>query len=248
MSTELKSLPLQELHPNLAQAVGMVSGLAATFGPRAEVVVHDLSRVPNSIVAIAGALTGRDTGGPTTNFLLGKIRAEDFEDSLNYMSTTGEGRTLRSSTMFIRDGETVLGCLCVNIDVTEWKHVSAFAEWNLSGTHARAADLPPLGMSEGESGESYPVDVDSLRRELLSRAIDEIGIAPEVMHRTHKIAIVERLENEGFFMLRESVPQLATALSVTRHSIYNYLNEVRAAAGASTSSSSSSPPSPKDPK
>ena len=62
------------------------------------------------------------------------------------------------------------------------------------------------------------------------------------MHRTHKIAIVERLENEGFFMLRESVPQLATALSVTRHSIYNYLSEVRGNADAAA------PSSPKDPK
>ncbi|MCR8549181.1 PAS domain-containing protein [Salipiger sp. P9] len=242
MSTDVKAVPLQELHPNLAQAAGMVAGLAATFGPRSEVVVHDLSRVPNSIVAIAGGLTGRKAGGPTTNFLLGKIRAQDFNDSLNYMSTTPEGRTLRSSTLFIRDAEEVLGCLCVNVDVTEWKHVSAFAEWNLSGTHARAADLPSLGMSEGESRESYPVDVDSLRRELLSRAIEDIGIAPDVMHRTHKIAIVERLENEGFFMLRESVPQLATALSVTRHSIYNYLSEVRGNADAAA------PSSPKDPK
>ncbi|MFB9948325.1 transcriptional regulator [Rhizobium puerariae] len=228
-----------ELHPSLALAAAMVDGLAATFGPRSEVLVHDLSRAPNSIVALAGSLTGRKVGGPTTDFLLGKIRRGDFTDSLNYMSTTEDGRTIRASTMFIREGEKVLGCLCVNLDVTEWRHLSAFAEWQLSGVYARAVDLPQLLPPAAGSGEeSYPGDVDALRKQLVARAIEEIGVPPDMMHRKHKIAVVERLEREGFFILRESVQQLASALSVTRHSVYNYLNEVRSS-GNSVSDSQS---------
>lgn len=220
-----------ELHPKLAMVVTLAEGLAATFGPRAEVVIHDLSRLPNSIVAIAGELTGRRPGGPATDFLLARVRAAEFDDQLNYMSTTPEGRTFRSSTMFIRDdadGE-VLGCLCVNLDVTEWRHLSAFAEWQLSGTPARAADLPQILASGGGEGvEHYPVDVEELRKELVARSISEVGVPIDMLHRKHKLAIVERLEREGYFMLRDAVPQLASALSVTRHSVYNYLNAVRA--------------------
>lgn len=221
------------LHPKLAWAVSLAEGLATTFGPRSEVVIHDLSCLPNSIVAIAGELTGRKPGGPATDFLLARVRAQQFDDQLNYMSTTPEGRTFRSSTLFLRDdgnGE-VLGCICVNLDVTEWRHLSAFAEWQLSGTPARASDLPQiLSAGGGEGVEQYPVDVEELRKELVARAISEVGVPIDMLHKKQKLAIVERLEREGYFMLRDAVPQLASALTVTRHSIYNYLNAVRAKA------------------
>jgi len=229
------------LHPKLAWAVSLAEGLAATFGPRSEVVIHDLSRLPNSIVAIAGDLTGRKAGGPATDFLLARVRARQFEDQANYMSTTADGRTFRSSTLFLRDDDSgeVLGCLCVNLDVTEWRHLSAFAEWQLSGTPARAADLPQILLNGGgESVEHYPVDVEDLRKELVARAISDVGVSIDMLHKKHKLAIVERLEREGYFMLRDAVPQLASALSVTRHSVYNYLNAVRGKAPDSSTEGS----------
>ncbi len=217
----------EPVHPKLATVMALVDGLAATLGPKAEVVVHDLSRLPNSIVAIAGNLTNRSVGGPITDMLLSRVRARQFDDFVNYMSTTEDGRTFRSSTIFVWQGEDVLGCLCVNMDVTEWRHLSAFAEWQLSGVPARAADLPKLLANGDDSAERFPADVEELRNELVSRAISEVGIPIPLMHKEHKLSIVERLENEGFFLLRESVPQLANALSCTRHSVYNYLNQVR---------------------
>lgn len=36
-----------QLHPRLAAVVGMVPSLAVTIGGACEVVVHDLSKVPN---------------------------------------------------------------------------------------------------------------------------------------------------------------------------------------------------------
>jgi predicted transcriptional regulator YheO len=229
-----------ELHPKLATLVALGEGLAATFGPRSEVVIHDLSRLPNSIVAIYGELTGRKIGGPATDFLLGRVQAGQFVDQVNYVSITEDGRTFRSSTLFIRgDGGEVVGCLCVNLDVTEWRHLSAFAEWQLSGTYARAADLPAILSPNGEGGEHYPVDVEGLRKELIARAISEIGVPVDMLHKKHKLAIVERLEREGYFMLRDAVTQLASALSVTRHSVYNYLNAVREKAADEPAESSS---------
>ncbi|HWU04364.1 MAG TPA: PAS domain-containing protein [Novosphingobium sp.] len=227
---------VNEVHPNLRQAVGMVEGLASTFGPRSEVLVHDLSLIPNSIIAISGGLTGRAVGGSMTDMLLARVRSGDFEDLLNYMTAMDDGRTFRSSTLFIRDGDEVLGCMSIHQDVTEWRHLSAFAEWQLSGTGVRARDLPTLLTEDGVSAERFPPDVEALRSELISRAIADIGVSIELLHKRHKLAIVQRLEREGFFMLRDAVPQLASALSVTRHSVYNYLNEARAESAANESS------------
>lgn len=217
------------LHPSLRQVVDMVEGLAATFGPRSEVLVHDLSLIPNSIIAIAGGLTGRSVGGPMTDMLLARVKSREFDDLLNYMTAMKDGRTFRSSSIFIRDGDAVLGCLSIHQDVTEWRHLSAFAEWQLSGTGVRAHDLPPVLAEDGGREERFPTDFETLRSDLIERAISDVGVAIELLHRKHKLGIVERLEREGFFMMRDAVPQLAAALSVTRHSIYNYLNAVRAA-------------------
>jgi predicted transcriptional regulator YheO len=220
---------VRELHPNLRQFVDMVEGLAATFGPRSEVLVHDLSLIPNSIIAISGGLTGRSVGGPMTDMLLGRVKSREFDDLLNYMTATPDGRTFRSSSLFIRDGDVVLGCMSIHQDVTEWRHLSAFAEWQLSGTGVRAVDLPAVLTEDGGSDERFPTDFETLRSELIDRAISEVGVSIDLLHRKHKLAIVHRLEREGYFMLRDAVPQLAAALSVTRHSVYNYLNAVRAA-------------------
>ena len=61
-------------HELLASLVPAVHGLAAMLGPGNEVLLHDLSRLPDSIAAIAGDLTNRTVGGPMTDLLLGLIR------------------------------------------------------------------------------------------------------------------------------------------------------------------------------
>jgi predicted transcriptional regulator YheO len=165
--------------------------------------VHDLSRLPNSIIAIAGSLTGRQVGGPMTDLLLGLVRRGTTTDMPGYETYAPDGRAIWSSTTFVRDASGVaVGCLCVN--------KLAAHEPTVSG---------PV--------ESFPQDVDTLQRVLVEKAIADVGVPVELMKKVHKSQVVRVLDEAGFFLIRDSVEYLASVLEVTRYTIYNYLNESR---------------------
>jgi predicted transcriptional regulator YheO len=227
-----------QLHPRLAAVVGMVPSLAATIGGACEVVVHDLSKVPNSIIAIAGDLTGRSVGGPMTDLLISAVSKGTTEDLVNYRTETADGRVMRSSTIFVRDADGVaIGCLCINIDVTSWAGLADIAAWNLgtgniAAVNGDAAEVPAdLGPRSGRP-EAFPSDMGELREALVARAIEDVGVPVDLMQKQHKKRVVQALDVDGFFLIKGSVSYLASALSVTRYSIYNYLNEIRDAEGA----------------
>lgn len=192
-------------HEVLSSLIPAVHGLAAMLGPGNEVLLHDFSRLPNSIAAIAGDLTHRTVGGPMTDLLLGLIRRGTTEDLINYRTNNPDGRPIRSSTVFLRDADGVaIGCLCVNSELSD------------------APSDVPAGREE-----SFPPDVDSLQRFLIDRAITKVGIEPARMKKQHKAAVVRELDEAGFFLIRDSVDHVAGQLDVTRYTIYNYLNEAR---------------------
>jgi predicted transcriptional regulator YheO len=175
------------------------------LGPGNEVLLHDLSRLPDSITAIAGDLTNRPVGGPMTDLLLGLIRRGTTQDLINYRTNSPDGRPIRSSTLFLRDADGVaIGCLCVNSELPE----------------AASSETP-------QREESFPPDVDSLQRFLVDRAIAKVGVQPVQMKKHHKAAVVRELDEAGFFLIRDSVDHVAGQLDVTRYTIYNYLNEIR---------------------
>src|SRR6185436_4179719 len=102
-------------HDLLASLVPAVHGLAAMLGPGNEVLLHDLSRLPDSITAIAGDLTHRTVGGPMTDLLLGLIRRGTTQDLINYRTNSPDGRPIRSSTLFPHHPAAVaLPCLYLN--------------------------------------------------------------------------------------------------------------------------------------
>ncbi|MET0134161.1 MAG: aminotransferase class V-fold PLP-dependent enzyme [Kibdelosporangium sp.] len=188
----------------LETLIPTINSLGAALGSGTEVLLHDLSALPNSIVAIAGDLTGRTVGGPMTDLLLGLVRRGTTQDLTNYETHAPDGRPITSSTVFIRDQNGVaVGCICVNSEST--------------------ADRAPA-----DAVETFPGDVDTLQRLLVERAVADVGVPVALMKKAHKSQVVKVLDDAGFFLIRDSVDYLAGLLSVTRYTIYNYLNETRA--------------------
>ncbi|KOX31123.1 aminotransferase class V [Saccharothrix sp. NRRL B-16348] len=199
----------------LTALVPTVNSLAAALGPGTEVVLHDLGALPNSIIAIAGDLTGRKVGGPMTDLLLGLVRRGTTQDLAGYETYAPDGRVIRSSTVFLRDAEGVaVGCLCVNSD---------------PGPNRRPDQVEAAvsGMSVGAAVEAFPGDVDTLQRLLVERAVTAVGVPVELMKKSHKSQVVRVLDEAGLFLIRDSIDYLAGVLGVTRYTIYNYLNEIR---------------------
>src|SRR6056297_3432507 len=113
----------ESIHPLLKNFMPMVEGIAKTFGGNCEVVLHNISNPQSSVIAISnGHVTGRKVGSPMTERGLKAIRNKDYnEELIKYKNITKDGRTLKSSTMFIRDeSDNVIGCLCINVDISEF--------------------------------------------------------------------------------------------------------------------------------
>ena len=211
------------LHPLLADLKRLVPDLAKALGPDTEVVLHDLNQLPNSIVAIAGNLTGRREGGPATNLLLKLLREGDKNNLLNVRSDTPNGRILRSSTLFLKDEKGhAVGCLCFNTDVTNGLEIRNFISKHFIGIEAEEKDSVTK-----EPSELFSQDVEELKREMVRKAVESVGVPVSLMRKEHKLQVTRALDDAGLFLIRGSAEYVAQALSVTRYTIYNYRDSIR---------------------
>lgn len=222
------SLRLSEVGgPSLELLESIVPLLAQVIGPNCEVVLHDFSRLPNSIVAIGGDLTHRSVGGSINSFTLEKIRAGADRDFINYQVELPDGRTLRSSTVFIRNalGEAT-ACLCFNFDVSEWLKIRSVLD-AFTIPHDLTSSIPTPTSTLPTMDETFPNTVEDVMVETVSQAIARVGVSLDLMHKRHKIEVVKQLEERGLFLIRDAVDFVAKELRVTRYTIYNYLNEIK---------------------
>lgn len=212
----------------VAAVASLVEPLGRSLPPGTEVVLHDLSLLPDSIVAVWGEVTGRRVGDPATDVLLEQASTGTFRDMVGYRTRLPDGRTLRSTTAIVRTsvGDPV-AALCINADVTVWQSVEELVR-SMTGSVAPQPEEP--------AGEVFARDVDELAAHLVHEAIREQRVPVELMKKEHKLAVVRTLRERGMFLLRDAVETVAAALGVTRFTIYNYLNEIdaRDAADAAT--------------
>ena len=226
----------QSPSPN-AEALRILTELAAPLqasipGP-AEVVVHHLPSLPHSIIAIAGNVTGREVGDPATNTLLEAAASQSLRTHIGYETTAPDGRALTSTTIIInaQDGSPI-AALCINRDVTGIRYAERVLRELSTRTGVEQApdnDAPrgehAAPTSTDQSPEAFVHSIDELASLLLRTAIPDQG-EPGELSREQKIAAVRSLKKRGFFLLRDAAEKAATALGVSRFTIYNYLNEI----------------------
>ncbi|SEC66714.1 Predicted transcriptional regulator YheO, contains PAS and DNA-binding HTH domains [Streptomyces sp. 3213] len=212
----------------------LVEGIAATFGPVCEVVLHDYRHPEKSVVAVAGAVTGRSVGGAMSEIGLRVLaRGDEAGDELNYLTRTRGGQLLKSSTMVLRDSTgAVFGALCVNVDVTAVQQAQAV----LAGIGGGAA----TGAAEASGTTTFGNDIDSVVEAIVdahqlrqSRTWVQLG-------RAQRLELFRSLDEHGVFAVRRAVEQVAARLGISRASAYNYLSQARAATGTPSDPGSAS--------
>ncbi|GAA4965960.1 putative transcriptional regulator YheO [Nonomuraea thailandensis] len=203
----------------------VVPVLAQALAPKTEVVLHNLTTMPNTIAAIGGTLTGRDIGGPPTDLGLRTFKAGWTDHLVGYRSETADGLVMRSSSIFFHapSGKSVV-CLCINTDIGDLLRAEAILR-ALTTTNEGAGPL--LDARPGHPAETFPVSLESLGEGVLDDAVNAAGVPVELMKKPHKIAVVQDLNRRGFFTLRGAVELAAQRLNVSRFTIYNYLNELQ---------------------
>ncbi|MER5428267.1 PAS domain-containing protein [Streptomyces sp. NPDC002588] len=197
----------------------VVDGIAATFGPVCEVVLHDYRRPERSVVAVAGSVTGRSVGGAMSEIGMRMLaRGDEARDELNHVTRTGTGALVKSSTMVLRDSAgTVFGALCVNVDVTEVDRVRGLLD-----ALAGPVTDPPV--------TTFADDIDSVVDALLDAHLRRHGRTWAGLDRARRLALFRGLDERGVFAVRRAVEQVATRLGISRASAYHYLAQARATA------------------
>lgn len=222
--SERTEIPEQSaIHPILARFIPLVSGIAATFGSNTEVVLHDFSILPNSIVAIAnGHVTGRSVGSPITEFSLKYVKkGETDQDIINYTGKSFDGKVLKSSTFFIKDDDGVtIGCYCLNIDLTE-----------LYSARKVLDDIMRIEEDNKRAEDISTNRVNDVLNDIVQKTINFAGKPVAYMSKEEKVQIVKQLDGQGAFLIKGAIDFVATVLCVSRYTIYNYLDEIRAEKG-----------------
>lgn len=201
----------------------VADGLSTGLGKRCEVVLHDFSDLSESLIHIAGNLTGRKVGAPITDlaYKAYKDQGDDVEDLSGYR-TIAHGRIMKSSTIFLRDDSgKVIGCLCINMDVTDFLNAkTALEEFTFF----------PEGV--GQPQERFASSFKETLESILEEIVRDMGKQPATMDKDERLEFIRRLNRHDVFAFKGAVNQVAQMLGVTRYTVYNDLKELRLAGEA----------------
>lgn len=199
----------------------MADSVVALFGKHCEACIHDLQDLQQSLVYINGSVTGRTIGAPATDLLARALNksSDELEDMHNYRTVSGDGRVLKSSTVFIRDGKAdPIFAFCINFDTTDF----------FNATQALSPFLAhePNGSEHGNQDETFANFPAETIEALFQQAVEEIGKQPATMSTDEKTVLVETLERNGALQFKGAVEQIALLAGVSKYTIYNYLKKV----------------------
>lgn len=196
----------------------VIEGLVATFGPQCEIVLHDYRRPDASVVAIAGSVTSRRAGGAMSEIGLELLaQGDSAQNKLNYLTRTSDGRTIKSSTMLLRDGAGhVFGALCVNLDITALR---------LAVTSLTAF----IGEAENFASTTtlFSDDIRDVITTVIAQEEQRLGLPLAHDTRRGRLAIIQALDARGIFELSKAANIVGEHLGVSRATVYADLNTTR---------------------
>lgn len=206
----------------------IAKAIAATF-PDCEVVVHDLKRPPkSSIVAIYGEVTGRKVGDGIRD-LVSILKSSEFREDMltNYLFTTPDGKLLKSATVVIRDPESqeLAGAFCINYNLGAFLTARKIIDDFVKGI-----DLNKSLQADVDSSRSNEEKNEILRilQHVIDRTIEADGRPVSELGRDDRVRIIAFLDDKDVFRFKGAIDMVAKRLKVSRYTIYNYLEEIRA--------------------
>jgi len=225
----------------IREFIPFVDFLADILGPNSEVVLNDLLDLDHSVVAIRNShISHRQVGDPATDLALRTMkagRAEKRDYLANYKGVTHGKYPMRSSTYFLRLAGEIVGMICINTDesdldelqqqvtkiMQDYKHLNV-AHLNTPKAEATSADDPH---ESPVAPEHLTTSITDLAREVTQAVCAEYGVSVEYLKQNEKLEIVRNLYHQGYFLLKDSVSEVAKIIKVSDPSVYRYLQTVK---------------------
>jgi predicted transcriptional regulator YheO len=208
---------LENISDELDMFKRIMKAIVAQFGDRCEVVLHDwLKGYNKSIVAIEnGQVTNRKVGDCGSNLGLEVMRGTVKDgDKYFYITQTKDGRTLRSTTVYIRNSANQpIGVLCINMDISDIITFKSFIDSMVVGRQ--------------EESEFFANDVNELLDYLLQKSQNVVGKSVESMSKENKMKAIEFLDDKGAFLITKSGNKVCQYFDISKFTLYNYLDEIR---------------------
>ncbi|NIA52043.1 transcriptional regulator [Massilia sp. TW-1] len=188
----------------------IAQGLAQTFAPFCEVVVHDLRDPKHAVLAIHNNLSGRATSDPATELGLARIADNDYPQILaNYANQFADGRPAKSTSIGIKDAEgRYVAALCMNVDLTLFRSMQNALE------QFSATDASPVQESLD------PANAEAIRRRIDQYAAS-LASSPQLLKASERRALMRELKVGGFLEVRRAVEIAASHLGISRATAYN---------------------------
>lgn len=212
----------------------LVEFLGIALGENCEVVLQDVSKEKNCIVAIVNShISGRKIGSPITDLALKFMVNEEWKDKnyiCNYTGKTAKSKILSSSTFFIKDNGKLIGMLCINIDTSRMSEISETL-YALSKSLPRIATqlspepTLPTTMTDNET-ETFFEKPEDIIDSFFDNFFRENNVTAERLTIDEKLMLIERLENIGIFRLKGAISYVAEKLLISEPSVYRYRSNI----------------------
>lgn len=196
----------------LEQVKQIADGLAQTFAPFCEVVVHDLLDPAHAVLAIHNNLSGREVGDPATELGLARIMDPEFEQVIaNYPNRFADGRQVKSTSIGIKDADgRYVAALCMNVDLTMFQGFQGM----LNQFATIQADTPTNETLDPTGAEAIRHRIDQFAARLAT--------TPRALKAEDRRALIKELKSAGLLDLRRAMETVAAHLGVSRASVYSY--------------------------
>lgn len=196
----------------LEQMAPVGEALAVLLAPHGEVAIHNLQT--GRIEALWNPLSGRAVGDDS---LLDELPTTPGESWVvgPYAKVLPDGRSLTCVSAVLMDERgRRQGLLCINLDRSTLDRIAALA------TSLLAAQVP----------RPTPLFEKDWREELAQRVHDfctERALDRDHLNRKTRQELVAMLDRAGMFAVRGSIDLTASALGVSRTTVYTLLKEIR---------------------
>ena len=224
---------MAEISEILQGYVKLTEFLGQVLGSDYEVVFHDLTDPNHSIIAIVnGHISGRKVGAPLTNVALSVIKDKGYENEdyrVNDYGLSASGRQLRSNTLFIKHEGKLIGMLCINFDDSRYREA---AEKIMALAHPQnfieniVLEKKPSSVA-ADITEKYNSSPEGVAADAIQRELEKMGVSVERLTVAERVKIISALEEQGIFLLKGVVKDVARGLKCSQASIYRYMAQLK---------------------
>ncbi len=201
--------------------IPLVDFIADSLGPNHEVVLHDVTNINESIVAIRnGEITGRKVGGPLTDlsFKLIKENAQSNKDYVYNFGKTKNGKRMKGSTYFIKDSNgKIVGMLGINTDISLYIDLQE---------QLRKFIGIEINAEKEEVDENFSSSIEEIMEDMIAEVIGNLQVPVDRMDHVEKMEVVQTLSEKGVFLIKGSVGRVAEYLQTSEATLYRYINKV----------------------